>query len=213
MNPRQEKRLAPAAVGALLAGLLALAGCAPPAPAPAPELPRDTGPSAASAAVLHPYSDPANARRGPAAPRGSRPAAIDVELPGEPDRPWDGPPRTLPYAEALGRTGPAAPVAPAGPGVPAGGALRAGDRIGVAVAGHPEFGGEWTLDADGRAVIPDGGAFGVGSFTGRSFSAALGTLAGREPAEAARTIAARLRRFLRREPRVTVEVVAGGGER
>jgi hypothetical protein len=198
----------------LLAALLLAAGCAPRGDGYPAVLPRDTGPTTVSAGVLTPYTAPEAseaARRTSAAPRPATAVPNAAELPGEPDRPWAGPPRTLPYAPG---PEPAAirPALPgAAPGRPGADALRPGERIRVTVERHPEFSGEWGLDAEGRAAIPDGGAFGVGTFTGRAFAAGLGPLSGLEPTEAARRIGARLRPFFRSQPRVTV-VPAGRGE-
>jgi protein involved in polysaccharide export with SLBB domain len=82
--------------------------------------------------------------------------------------------------------------------------LGPGDEFKVDVARHEEFSGVWSLDAGGNALIPDGGAFGVGNFTGESFSSKLGRLAGLKPEEVARRIAEGLKPFLKAQPRVTV---------
>jgi protein involved in polysaccharide export with SLBB domain len=86
-----------------------------------------------------------------------------------------------------------------------------GDVVEVTVAGHPEFGGRWTVDRDGWLDIPEGGAFGVGGFSGRKFSRdQVGQVSGLQPAAIERKIADGLRRYVKQAPQVTAEIVGRG---
>ncbi len=186
----------------LFAAPLAAAGCAP----KEPPLPRDAVPTPRSAAILSSYTRqaprPEPAPR--ALPAAAGPEGPDVELPALTRRPWLEPPRTLPYPErpatAAGATGTTRPP-------PAKDVLRPGDRIAVTVAGHPEFGGVWTVGADGLLDIPDGGAFGVGGFTGEAFAAEVKPVKGFTLPDVARIIRERLGRYTHRQPRVEVKLL------
>lgn len=191
----------------LFVASLVAAGCAPKEEAALP-LPRDAVATPNSAAILAPYTG--DTPRPQPAPGVVRPAGVSeyphAKLPGEPERPWLEAPRTLPYPD---KPAPAPEVgtvktvrSPAGKG-----ALRPGDRIEVAVAGHPEFSGDWSVRADGKLDIPDGGAFGVKGFAGRDFAARVGSVRGFTARQVARIIRGRLRRYTRRSPRVEVKIL------
>ncbi len=187
---------------ALTVLLAAAAGCAPRKAA----LPRDAVATANSAAILAPYTHDAPRQQpepGTVLPSGV-PEDPYAQLPGEPQRPWLEPPRTLPYSE---RPAPDAGTVktvrpPAGKET-----VRSGDRIKVAVAGHPEFSGDWSVGDDGRLDIPDGGAFGVKGFSGRDFAARVGSVRGFTARVVAGVISRRLQSYTRRQPRVKVKIL------
>jgi len=147
----------------------------------------------------------------------------DVEIPGKVDRPWAGRPRTRPYMIGeVKAPPPMIPVrverTPSGRGagsvspVPAAkDEVRVGDTLRVTVAGHPEFKGDWRVTTAGRLDIPDGGAFGVGSFTGEAFSKSVGRVSGMKLDALEREISRQLKPYVRKQPQVTVEILGRRG--
>jgi len=192
--------------------LLLAAGCVEPCAVHDDRL--DAVPTAHSAGVLSAYRDvpparPADdprlaaavgksAKAGQPLPPG--PPAPRVVLPGEPERPWGGAPRTRPTAQPEPEAG---PVRPAG-SRPAEGGLAVGDELIVRVAAHPEFSGNWRVGREGLLAIPAGGAFGPALLAPADFARSLGPAEGLQPGELAGRIARALRPFVVRPPEVRV---------
>jgi len=182
---------------ALVLAALAAAGCGE--PCGFQDYQPDAVPTAVSGSVLAGYD-------GEPAPRSKRPdggvsrlpapCPPQVALPGSPERPWAGPPRTLPYPEA-DRPAASAPE-PRG--------LAARDRLEVRVEGHPEFGGSWTVGPDGLLDIPEAGAFGPELLAPADFARSLGPVLDRRPEEVAGRIARLLRPYVKKPPTVRVAV-------
>jgi hypothetical protein len=191
--------------------LLAAAGCAD--PCGFRDYQADAVPSAQSGPVLSGYADVPpvrpvddprlaaevgrSARTGrplPAWPRAPR-----VELPGEPERPWAGAPRTRPAAQ---------PEPEAGSPRPAEGGLGVGDELQVRVAAHPEFSGNCRVGRGGLLTIPVGGAFGPMLLAPEDFARSIGPAEGLSPEDLAGRIARALRPFVVRPPEVRVTVGA-----
>jgi len=132
------------------------------------------------------------------------PCPPQVALPGPPERPWAGPPRTLPYPEP-GQPTASAPEARPGE-APALRGLAARDRLEVRVEGHPEFSGPWTVGPDGLLDIPEGGAFSPELLAPGEFARSLGVVLDRRPEEVAGRIAKSLRPYVKKPPAVRVAV-------
>lgn len=133
-----------------------------------------------------------------------------VNLPGPPDRPWAGTPRTVP-SQPGPVPEPFAPLPiprqPAGP-APVAPGLAAGEALDVQVEGHPEFSGRWTIRTDGSLEVPDGGAFGPELLPGAEFSRSVGRVAELPPEDAGQSIARALRPYLVKPPAVRVTRLA-----
>ncbi len=196
---------------------------------------RDAAGTRHSAAILENYTSephdptclrglPASLERASGPAKGNHPRPVtggvfpeqrspDVELPGSAERAWVGPPRTRPYYRLdLRPPTPAVVVRPPKTGAPRTTGkvetdlLQSGDVIRVTVSGHPEFGGEWIVDERGYLDIPDGGAFGVGSFSGEKFSERIGRASGMKASALEQEISSKLRTYVRKAPQVTVEI-------
>ncbi len=147
----------------------------------------------------------------------------DVEIPGSVQRPWAGRPHTRPYM--IGEVKEPRPMTPVStrrsttgrdsrstsPTSVAKDEVRPGDTLRVAVAGHPEFNGDWGVTASGRLDIPDGGAFGVGAFTGGVFSRRVGQVSGMKLGALEREISRQLRLYVKKQPQVTIEILGRRG--
>ncbi|HOX05389.1 MAG TPA: polysaccharide biosynthesis/export family protein [Planctomycetota bacterium] len=147
-----------------------------------------------------------------------------VSLPGKPDRPWDGPPRSLGRDEVAPAPIPAplpaptpvpAPPKPLDPPVaghrPQTGLLP-GDTIDVQVERHPEFSGRWRVRSDGLLDIPEGGAFVADLLPGSAFARRVGAVDRLDPEQAGKSIAGALRSYLVSDPVVKVTQLTRRGD-
>ena len=168
--------------------------------------PPDAVSTAATREVLAGYDEAPARPASPARPLSSLPvpAPPKVILPGAPDRPWAGPPRTM-----SDQPGPSVRPPDANtPRPPTPQRLAAGDAVEVQVDLHPEFSGRWRVKPDGFLDIPDGGAFGPELLPAGDFARSVGRVAELAPEEAARSIGRALQPYVVKPPAVKVAPAA-----